>query len=146
MTEETTRQELERLEALLDRHGAAFTTWPETDRNWAEGFVARDAEARGLADRARFAEEALNLLSAPRPDGALIGRILDSSPAGNGAAASRPWPFRTVWKPLSGLAFSLVLGIATSVMAQEYSTQTLTTADIVEFATDGSVDSELEDE
>lgn len=141
MTSETTGQELDRLEALLDRYGARGADWPAADRAWAEALVARDPAARQLMDEARFAEEALHRLHAPQPDAALIGEIMAASPAGTGARATRPWPFRTVWKPLAGLAFALVLGLATGVLTPDYGpqTQTLTTAEVVELVTDGAV-------
>lgn len=139
---------MDRLETLLDRFGASRTRWPATDRAWADGFIAREPAARRLADQARFAEDALNALSAPRPSAALIGDILAASPAGTGARASRPWPFRTFWKPVTGLAFALMLGLATGVLAPDYDTQTqtITTAEVLDVATDGAVRVDYGDE
>ncbi len=148
MTRETAGQELERLDALLDRHGAAEKRWPEAERVWAADLMAREPAARRLVDEARFAEEALSALPVPQPGAALIGDILAASPAATGGRAARPWPFRTLWKPITGLAFALMLGLATGVFAPDYGSQieTLTTTEFVELATDGAVGVGLDDE
>lgn len=148
MTTETTGQDLERLEAALDRFGADLARWPDAERGWAEALAGATPAARRLIDQARFAEAALDALPTPRPDATLVGSILAASPAGTGALASRPWPFRTFWKPMAGLAFALMLGLATGVLAPDYGsqTQTITTAEVIEIATDGTVGFGLGDE
>lgn len=105
-----TEFDLQRFEALLDRHGAEQADWPAALREQALKLLESSEEARRLYDEARLLDDTLDaiLVEAPQPLG-LKTRVLGNTPRRD------PWlDWFTVrmWRPVVLGCLPLAVGFA----------------------------------
>ena len=111
---------LDRLERLLDRHGADAALWPAAERAGALWLIETDPVARTLVVAADHLDRVMAADREPVavPDG-LRSRILAAAP---GPSRQQPrrwaallatfWPFESGWQPASALVAAGVVGFA----------------------------------
>jgi hypothetical protein len=128
----TKSAQMQRLEAVLAAYGADPARWPEEERSALQSFIAANPEARRRADE----EAAFDRLLAAAPGTVASGADSraraalfaaldgadDSVPAASGnvvpfarktAAPAVPAAARSMWKELSVMAASLLVGFFT---------------------------------
>jgi len=109
---------LDRLQHLLDAHGADPRRWPAAERADAEALIARDPQAARLADAARRLDQALDSF-AVEPAGMALQEAILRRARTLDAPRRLSWrdmlgeflPVRPLWPNLAGLAAAAVLGI-----------------------------------
>ena len=106
----TDDKDIARFRELIDIHGASPDGWPPAERDWAQGFARRSADAAALLDQAQALDGRLDALTPPAPSSALVGRILAAAPGENGWRLP-DWLF-PVWRSAGALAVALLLGLA----------------------------------
>lgn len=116
--EEDRRIDLERFARLLDSYGADPERWPAAEREGARELFATSSEAAEMHKRAAALDGLLGQASSLEPSPELVARILAAaSPPGWRRLAQEFWPFGPLWRPLSALAASALLGVAVGIAA-----------------------------
>ncbi|MCY4013772.1 MAG: hypothetical protein OXG82_13775 [Gammaproteobacteria bacterium] len=102
--------DVQRFEALLDRHGAEPHDWPAPLREHALTLLASSDDAKRLYDEARLLDDTLDtiLVDAPRPLG-LKTRILANTPQRD---PWLDWFTVRVWRPVVLGCLPLAVGFA----------------------------------
>jgi len=108
--------DMARFGRILDAYGAEERFWPADERDAAHSLLAENEEANALWREAAAVDDLLNRSVAPSPSPEIMADIL-------AAASPRPWrrwavvlwPFGPLWRPFSGLAAAMVLGILIGV-------------------------------
>jgi ferric-dicitrate binding protein FerR (iron transport regulator) len=105
---------LERFKELLDAFGADLGRWPDAEQAAARALIARMPEAQAALAEARRLDALLDLYDPPadRAAEARLRAALDAVPA---RAAVRP--ARRLWPQAAALAATLLLGVATGIVA-----------------------------
>ena len=111
----TENTEQARFRDLIDRHGGSLRHWPAEARAWAEQFARSDPEAQAMLAEAAFLDKQLDMIPAPSPSSALVGRILAAAPSGASGRRLPGWLF-PLWRPASAMAVALMLGLAVGGM------------------------------
>jgi hypothetical protein len=101
--------ELARFAALVDAYGASPARWPHERRAWAEGLLARSAEARRQRDAAAQLDGLLDRAAPAAVPADLVGRVLASAPSAREPGRRRSWS-AAFWKPAFGLAVAALVG------------------------------------
>lgn len=101
---------------LLDIHGHEMDRWPEAERNAGQLLLAESAEARQALDQARQLAMMLSGVHAPEPSAHLRARVLEVPIRHPRETGTSWWPFKTLTRPLLGLAAAAVLGIASGAL------------------------------
>ncbi len=110
----TKSTELARFREFIDTHGASPDRWPLDQRDWANRMAGSGPEARQFLAEAEVLNAQLDLVMAPTPSAALVGRIMVAANADRGWRRPR-WLF-PVWKPAGAMAVALLLGLAVGGM------------------------------
>lgn len=105
-----TEFDMQRFEALLDRHGAELADWPTALREQALTLLASSDDAMRLYDEARLLDDTLNtiLVEAPSPFG-LKTRILANAPRRD---PWLDWFTVRIWRPVVLGCLPLAVGFA----------------------------------
>lgn len=126
----TDNRDIARFRDLIDTHGAAPDRWPPAERGWAQELMRQNADAAAALDQAQALEAHLDVLTPPPPSPALMGRIIEAAPGGNGWRLP-DWLF-PVWRPAGALAVALLLGLAVGGLTPPEVTGTQTVAEEVD--------------
>jgi hypothetical protein len=109
---------LDRLQTLLDTHGAKVARWPESDQRALEALLAASAEARAMVAEAAALDRVLDAAPAGRTSRlvTLTDRIVAEARAGAVAAIPRkalppPVSKRPRWPAVAAMAASLLIGV-----------------------------------
>ena len=105
-----TEFDMQRFEALLDRHGAEQADWPTALREQALTLLDSSEDARRLYDEARLLDDTLDtiLVETPQPLG-LKTRILANTP---GRDPWLDWFTVRMWRPVVLGCLPLAVGFA----------------------------------
>jgi hypothetical protein len=95
----------ERLARLLESYGAASERWPRDERDSVRRRIARSASAKRLWEEASYLDHLLDALEPDAPDAALVGRVLDASPARRPGRLAR----RAMWTVVALTAAAAVV-------------------------------------
>ena len=116
----TKSKNIRRVRELLNTYGADRNRWPE---GAADGDLAPREhldEARALYQDALALDALLDQAPLPEPSLELKADILASTSANPWQQwLTLLWPFGPVWKPASGLAMAMVLGLYIGTLAPE---------------------------
>ncbi len=108
--------DLERFGQLLESYGADPRRWPEAEREGAQALLVSSPEAARMRERAAALDGLLGQASSLEPSPELVARILAAaSPPGWRRLTREFWPFGPLWRPLSALAASALLGVAVGI-------------------------------
>src|SRR5690349_13576018 len=114
----TEREALARFEALLDAYGAEPRRWPADRRAAAEALLKRSPEAQALHATAQRLDALIDTAPAEPAPAHLIGRVIAAAPQ---PRARSGW-FGGLLKPVAGLAFAAVLGLALGTFVSPFDT------------------------
>lgn len=105
-----TEFDVQRFEALVDRHGAEPAGWPDALREQALKLLESSDDARRLYDDARLLDDTLDtiLVQAPQPLG-LKTRVLANTPRRD---PWLDWFTVRIWRPIVLGCLPLVVGFA----------------------------------
>ena len=106
--------EMKRLQDRLDAHGASLANWPDRDRQWAEGLLARSDPARRLVREAESFDAMLASAGPGAPGDALRNRVMAALAD---ETIRRRTPQRTAW---TWWQWSSGLGAAAASMALSF--------------------------
>ncbi len=121
----TERETLARFEALLDAYGAEPRRWPADRRAAAEALLKRSPEAQALHASARRLDSLIDAARAEPVPAHLVGRVIAAAPQ---PRARGGW-FGGILKPVAGIAFAAVLGLALGTFVSPFDTGSAETAD-----------------
>lgn len=114
----------EQLQTFLDSHGANPSHWSEAQRAAVENFVAGDAEARALFERARRFDALLTRTAArPVDDEATAVRVLarltelpaQKRPFWHWPLVLLDWQFAPAWPRMAALACCAAVGFVVGI-------------------------------
>lgn len=104
-----TEFDMQRFEALLDRHGAEPDDWPATLREQALTLLASSDDARRLYDEARLLDDTLDTLVETTTPLGLRTRILANTPRRD---PWLDWLRVRIWRPVALACLPLAAGFA----------------------------------
>lgn len=120
-----TRAELARARTVLEAYGSDEQRWPEQERELVRRALASSRELRELAQDEATLDAMLDSAPEPRPDAALLGRILAAVPTEPRSWAERLdrwaselWPGRRSWTAAVALGASAILGVGTGLFTE----------------------------
>ena len=133
---------LVRFTELLAAYGARPARWPDAERDSAEAFALRDAEAARLLADAERLDVLLDGYQVAEASPRLRARVLEVP-----AVASRRERRRFSWRMAWAVAFSCLIGVASGVLtAPEEASADDEWAELTEVSFYADVDLSLEDE